>query len=279
MATIISDRITVKRGLNRQVKVNRWQFAGGEEHVRLDTEPIGFDEVVQVLAHVRSSADVMALLLVTDALRRHGAQRIWLHMPYLPYARQDRVCARGEALSLAVFCELINSQGYEYVEVWDVHSDVAPALLKRCEVVPPEEFLDNAGGLIDWGKTLLVAPDAGALKKTAKVATHFYTSFIRADKTRDAKTGEITGTVVHSDHVGDRDLLIVDDICDGGRTFIELARELRKLTTGRVMLYVTHGIFSRGTQVFDGLIDRVFCANPFVDEQPASFIHLTSVRS
>lgn len=275
----MSSNITVKRGLNRSVRVERWQFAGGEEHIRLDTEPFGSDEVVHLFAHIRSSADVMALLLLTDAVRRHGTQRIWLWMPYLPYARQDRVCARGESLSLAVFCELINSQGYEYVEVWDVHSDVAPALLKRCEVVPPEEFLENAVDLIDWEKTLLVAPDAGALKKTAKVASYFCTSFIRADKTRDAKTGAITGTVVHSEHVGNSDLLIVDDICDGGRTFIELARELRKLTTGRVMLYVTHGIFSRGTQVFDGLIDRVFCANPFVEQMPANFIHLTDTRS
>lgn len=273
-----TDRIVVKRGLNRRVKVERWQFAGGEEHVRLYTEPLGFDEVVHVTAHLRSSADVMALLLVTDALRRIGAQRIWLDVPYLPYARQDRVCASGEALSLRVFCDLINSQGYEWVTVWDAHSDVATALLKRGVNVGPEEFLESTR-LIDWSRTKLVAPDAGALKKTAAVAKYFHTTFIRADKTRDAVTGEITGTVVHGDHVGDRDLLIVDDICDGGRTFIELARELRKLTTGRVMLYVTHGIFSRGTEVFDGLIDRVFCANPFVEQLPANFSHLTSIRS
>lgn len=274
----ISDRIVVKRGLNRRVKVDRWQFAGGEEHVRLNTEPIGFDEVVQIMAHLRSSADVMALLLVTDALRRIGAQRIWLSMPYLPYARQDRVCATGEALSLRVFCNLINSQGYEWVTVWDAHSDVGAALLDRGVNVTPEEFLEDAA-LIDWSRTLLVAPDAGALKKTAALAKHFRTGFIRADKTRDPKTGEITGTMVHGDYVGDSDVLMVDDICDGGRTFIELASQLRQLTTGLVMLYVTHGIFSRGTQVFDGLIDRVYCANPFVDQLPANFIHLTSVRS
>lgn len=276
----ISDRFTVKRGLNRRVQVDFWKFSGGEEHVRVHTEPIGFDEVVHITAHLRSSSDVMSLLLVTDALRRLGAQRIWLTIPYLPYARQDRVCAPGEALSLRVFCDLINSQGYEWVSVWDAHSDVSMALLRSGgRNVGPEEFLEHSS--IDWTRTVLVAPDAGALKKTAAVAKHFRTSFIRADKTRDPVTGEISGTVVHGgEHlVGDVDLLIVDDICDGGRTFVELARELRKFTSGRVMLYVTHGIFSRGTQVFDGLIDRVFCANPFVDELPANFHHLTSTWS
>lgn len=272
MATIISDRITVKRGLNRQVKVNRWQFAGGEEHVRLDTEAFGFDEIAQINADLRSSSDVMALLLVTDALRRLYANHIVLCMPYVPYARQDRVCAAGEALSLRVFCELIARQNYLRIEVWDVHSDVMLALMDRVLNIGPETFLKGAA--IDWQKTVLVSPDAGALKKTARVAKAFHCDYIRADKSRDTVTGEITGTVVHADHVGDRDLLIVDDICDGGRTFIELASELRKLTTGRVMLYVTHGIFSRGPQVFDGLIDRVFCANPFVDGLPANFINL-----
>ena len=69
---------------------------------------------------------------------------------------------------------------------------------------------------------------------------------IRADKKRDPSNGEITGTVVYSEHLGSQDVLIVDDICDGGRTFIELAKELRHLTTGRIYLYVTHGIFSKG---------------------------------
>ena len=276
MATIISDRITVKRGLNRQVKVNRWQFAGGEEHVRLDTEAFGFDEIAQINADLRSSSDVMALLLVTDALRRLYANHIVLCMRYVPYARQDRVCAAGEALSLRVFCELIARQNYLRIEVWDAHSDVTLALMDRVENIAPEAFLKGAP--IDWQKTVLVSPDAGALKKTARVAKAFHCDYIRADKSRDTVTGEITGTVVHADHVGDRDLLIVDDICDGGRTFIELASELRKLTTGRVMLYVTHGIFSRGTNVFDGLIDLVFCANPFVAELPANFIHLVPNR-
>lgn len=272
-----SDRIVVKRGLNRRVKVDRWQFAGGEEHVRLHTEAFGFDEIAQIYADLRSSADVMSLLLVTDALRRLHANHIVLCMPYVPYARQDRVCAAGEALSLRVFADLINRQDYLRIEVWDVHSDVALALLDRVENVAPETFLKSAP--VDWQNTVLVSPDAGALKKLARVSKAFHCDYIRADKTRDAMTGEITGTVVHGDHVGDRDLLIVDDICDGGRTFIELARELRKLTTGRVMLYVTHGIFSRGTEVFDGLIDRVFCANPFVEQLPANFSHLTSTRS
>jgi ribose-phosphate pyrophosphokinase len=74
--------------------------------------------------------------------------------------------------------------------------------------------------------------------------------------------------VVHFDGIpveelAKKDFLIVDDICDGGRTFIELAKVLRPWTTGKIYLYVTHGIFSNGLDVFNSLIDGVYTANPF----------------
>jgi len=83
-------------------------------------------------------------------------------------------------------------------------------------------------------------------------------------KDRDVKTGNITRTsitpIVHGGNA-----IIVDDICDGGRTFIELAKCL-KPACDKVYLYVTHGIFSKGLDVFDGLIDHIWTANSFLTE-------------
>ena len=101
------------------------------------------------------------------------------------------------------------------------------------------------------------------MKKTLEAAKELGLPMVRADKIRSTDTGEITGTVVYSEHIGSKDFLIADDICDGGRTFIELAKVLRPLTDGKIYLYVTHGIFSKGLDVFEGLIDGVYTANPF----------------
>lgn len=242
------------------------KFSGGEVHVRLEPLQCG---AITIVAHLHSSDDVFALLLLTDAARRQGVEKIHLFMPYLPYARQDRVCATGEPLSLRVMCDLINAQRYDSVEVWDVHSDVATALLDRVSNVHCSTFL----GPCLTNAPVLVAPDSGALKKIAACAKKYGLRYVRADKSRNPATGAITGTVVYSDHIGDKDFLIVDDICDGGRTFIELAQQLRPLTTGKVNLYITHGIFSRGTNVFDGLIDHVYVANPFIKDLPTNFTH------
>lgn len=253
------------------IAVKRSRFPGGEEHVRVDDFYTPVSSEAKIVANLRSSADVMALLLLTDGLRRRVPKiKIDLHMPYLPYARQDRVCAPGEALSLRVFCDLINAQGYESVTVWDVHSDTALALLHRCTNAWSYPAIQRIVGNHP-SPVMLVAPDAGALKKVSYYARLLGIPFIRADKSRDPADGSITGTVVYSEHVGDADLLIVDDICDGGRTFIELAKVLRPLTSCRVMLYVTHGIFSNGTAPLSSYFDLVYVANSFVDDLPANF--------
>lgn len=252
--------------INSGIEYERSKFSGGEIHVRLPRPAVSS---YTITANIHCSDDVMELLMVTDALRRAGAHSISLMLPYLPYARQDRVCAPGEALSLRVFCDLINAQRYDSVTVWDAHSDTALALLDR--VFNYEQSTLMSRFPFVRSTTVLVAPDAGAIKKVAKTSKMRDVPFVRADKSRDPATGEITGTVVYTEHIGDKRFLIADDICDGGRTFIELAKALRPLTNAGVDLYVTHGIFSRGTDVFDGLIDHVYVANSFVDDLPSNF--------
>lgn len=239
-------------------------FSGGEVHVRIAESDDTPGLIFEITARLHGSVEIMELLMLTDAVRRmsRGA-RVRLVCPYFPYARQDRVCAPGEALSLRVVADLINAQNFESVEVWDAHSDVAGAVLDRVILVPALHFVRQLDLLATADKPILVAPDAGALKKVSSIAKSIGTQWVRADKSRDPVTGEITGTVVYSEHVGQRDFLIVDDICDGGRTFIALAEALRPLTEGRVYLYVTHGIFSAGYEALTAAIDGIYTANSF----------------
>jgi ribose-phosphate pyrophosphokinase len=244
-------------------------FSGGEAHCRIN--PFPFRHIAKDLyisAMMTDASDIMRLLLLTDAARRQfGDIPVHLTCPYLPYARQDRVCAPGEALSLRVMCDLINAQRYASVTVWDCHSDVGPALLDRCINKPALDFLRY----LDVGNCVLVAPDAGAIKKVSGIAKALGCPMVRADKTRDPRDGSITGTVAYSEHVGKADFLVVDDICDGGRTFIELAKVLQPLTDGRVLLYITHSIFSAGFDELSKHIDHIYTANPF-GQVPGDFV-------
>ena len=71
-----------------------------------------------------SADDVMTLVMISDALRQMDVKEILLTMPYVPYARQDRVCNPGEAFSIKAFSRIINSLEFSSVVVYDPHSDV-----------------------------------------------------------------------------------------------------------------------------------------------------------
>ena len=246
------------------IPVKSFVFSGGEVQVQVEKFP-EVEVFVQIEAHITSSNDVMELIMLVDILRRNYGKGlvIKLLIPYLPYARQDRAMVRGEALGVRAFANIINSLDFDAVTVWDVHSDVALGVLNNSFNIPIENIITR-DVIRD---AVLVSPDAGSLKKVSKVAQTFGRKMIRADKTRSVVDGSITGTKVFGESISasDKDFLIVDDICDGGRTFIELAKELRKyiFNDDKIRLYVTHGIFSKGLDVFNGIIDEVCCALPF----------------
>jgi ribose-phosphate pyrophosphokinase len=250
-------------------EVEAFSFPGGERHVRL---PAPMLEVASeygawgIEARLYDAAGVMDLLLATDALRRAipAGASVRLVLPYVPYARQDRVAVAGEALSAKVFAALINSQGYASVEVWDPHSDVIPALIDNIRVVPTRSLLEAAVAGKGQARLLrecaFVAPDAGARKRVGDLARVYGTEVVYADKVRDVVTGKLSGTRV-SDALPDRPLLVIDDLCDAGGTFLLLADALRAKTRQPLYLYVTHGLFTKGLDALKARYDRVFAAN------------------
>ena len=239
-------------------------FSGGEEHIRFTSEPKEDFAAIRITAKLTSSSDILKLVLAVDALKRKYGSRVPLELtcPYFPYARQDRVCVDGEAHGAHVMAGLINALGFDKVRIWDAHSDVSPALLNNVTNVQQGTIIERhtkLAQLLRDKQLTLISPDAGATKKTQSVAKHFGggMEILQAEKVRNLDTGQITHTSVQGD-VSNKELLIVDDICDGGRTFIELAKILKKKGCNSISLYVTHGIFSKGIEVFDGLIDNIY---------------------
>lgn len=246
--------------ISANAKFSIEKFPGGEPHVTVK-EVWGGYKLFEVCWEFENTSEITDLLLLCDAAKRSGAIMQKLVMPYVPFSRQDRVANEGESFSLAVFCKLINSLGFKHVEIFDPHSDVTVALLDNVEVVPQHKLL---GRFIPPNEPIwLISPDAGALKKITKLAAENPQAIlIECSKKRDTETGAITGTTVHLEpSVGkvSRECFIVDDICDGGATFIAIAKELKQMrVTKPIHLLVTHGFFTRGLSVFDGLIDHVY---------------------
>lgn len=239
------------------------QFPAGELKVSIINAPqlpvYGSRVVLQ--ATLQCSDDVMALLLTVDAIRRNFIEcSIRLHIPYLAYARQDRVCNPGESLSIYVMAQLINSCNFTGVLISDPHSDVGPALISNCVIETQGEVFGKIRS--DWSHIHIVAPDAGAAKKAQRFADAVGAAgVIQCMKKRDLKTGKLGGFVCLDDVEG-KHLFVLDDICDGGGTFLGLSEILRP-KAAKLELAVTHGIFSKGVQVVADAFDHVYTTNSF----------------
>lgn len=247
----------------KEIVFQAFIFAGGEPHIKIQPD---FDTsaTLTITHRINSFNDFGLLCLAVDALRRMNVKTINLFIPYFPAARQDRVMIPGEPLSVKVYADIINAMQLNKVTVFDAHSEVTPALLNHCEVVMNHQFIEKVIQKI--GKTpLLISPDGGALKKIYKVSEFLGgTEVVECSKSRDVKTGKLTGFRVYADDLQQQDCLIVDDICDGGGTFIGLATALQNKNAGKLYLAVSHGIFSKGFEELS-CFEKVFTTNSFRD--------------
>jgi len=246
-----------------EIKFQSFTFSGGEPHIKIVPD---FDTNRKVtITHRLNSFNDLGLLCVTvDALRRMDVKIIELFIPYFPAARQDRVMIPGEPLSVKVYADIINAMQLNKVFVFDAHSEVTPALLNNSTVIPNYAFIKEVLNKIGQN-VKLISPDGGALKKIYKVSEFLGgVVVVECSKSRDVKTGKLSGFKVYEDDLQGMDCLIVDDICDGGGTFVGLAEELKKKNAGKLYLAVSHGIFNKGFDVLD-CFDKIFTTNSFKD--------------
>lgn len=231
-------------------------FSGGEPHIKI--KAFVSDGTISLTHRINSFNDLGLLLIAVDALKRMGHNNLELILPYFPGARQDRLMIPGESLTVKIYADLINKLGLNQITLFDPHSEVAPALLDNCKVINNHNFI----GLIVQSlpeHLILVSPDAGAAKKIHKLARHLKKyEVIECGKTRNVTTGALSGFKVPSKDLMGRPCLIVDDICDGGGTFMGLAEELKKSQAGDLYLAVSHGIFSKGLEKLSEQFENIF---------------------
>lgn len=204
-------------------------------------------------------------------------ERLIINMPYLPFARADRIFEVGNPEPLVIFLR---------DEVWESFSEIHitdPHNMEAIENLASHAFLESlhvrtqADAFIgeltqkfklssDEESWVIVAPDEGSSKKVASISDAMLKlqrphEVLQASKKRDPSNGRIIGTTIPDVDLTGKLCIIVDDIADGAGTFIPLAECLKNAGAATVVLYVTHGIFSRQLAILDPAIDQVYCSN------------------
>ena len=270
------------------------KFPDGQQSIKiLNHARILIESCIEIVSPMQSFKDVELIILANQAIREIDFKaNVELYVPYFLGARSDRKFLPGTSNYLkTVICPIINSQKFHKVKVLDPHSDVLEACLDNFVKISNGRFINSVyESEYKDDNIVLVSPDAGALKKVFKIQKEYGVQhMVIGHKNRDPFTGEITHTSISGstgDETKPQTHIIFDDICDGGRTFIELAKVLRRNTAhhDRIVLAVTHGLFTKGVDVVLEHVDAIYttnsCANILLEadsEQNHGFINIIDV--
>jgi ribose-phosphate pyrophosphokinase len=277
---IILDLVNPEKS---QIKYKISQFPDGQQTVDLIDwkDLLRYEDAVKINSRLNTFKDLELIICATAAVRNIKPTReIALYVPYFIGARSDRKFLDGGVNYLKqVICPIINSLNFVTVVVLDPHSDVLEACLNNYEKVNNHTLvkyslskIDNKNGAQD--RICLVSPDAGAYKKIFDVAKKFgIENIITATKVRDMRSGNILRTEIPTlNQHADLKYVIIDDICDGGRTFIELAKAIKgSRPSAKVYLVVTHGIFTAGFKELNQYFEGIYTTNSYVDVNDPEF--------
>ncbi|MCF7806773.1 MAG: ribose-phosphate diphosphokinase [Simkaniaceae bacterium] len=205
--------------------------------------------------------NLFAFLVLCHTLKKEGAHRVIAILPYLGYARHDKDEEHKSRIT-SLIANVLQAAGIDQVITFDVHSSLAAHLFSI-----PLTSISTAqlfAGIIRKEKLkdfTLVAPDMGAIHRVRDVARHldFDGHIAHIDKKRTADG------VVHFSVHGEiqREAIIIDDILDTGKTLISSCRLLKEKGCHRIVIMVTHGLFTGEVwkQLWSIGVEKIYCTD------------------
>jgi len=207
---------------------------------------------VEVTWQFESEAELVWMCQLSTLILGVSRKIPSLNCPYLPYARQDKQVKNDQCFALHTVLSTLSGY-FECIKTFDAHN-IEPIKRYFADSEITNELPHKQIGDIRTSEAidLIVYPDAGAHERYHHLSAGVHT--IIAEKHRDQLTGAITShglslTKEIVPKLNGANVLIIDDICDGGATFMSLASMLHEYPINKLVLYVSHGIFSRGTKV------------------------------
>ena len=255
-------------------------FPDGESYVRLPVKVEGEDVVVVQSTYPPQDKHLVELMILLDAVKQGKAKTITAIIPYLAYARQDKVFLEGEGISVRAILKALRGLGVDKLIVVDPHGMSLKYFEGEAyEASAVEDLALYFKNNVDLGDVAIVAPDLGAIDRAnrfAKVIGVEDVSYIK--KFRDRVTGEIKMEIKELNVKG-KDVIIVDDIISTGGTIAKATRIIYELGGRRVYAACTHPLLVGNAEVKlkeAGVVDIIATDSiPSKYSKAVSYTHLT----
>ena len=250
-------------------KINIQKFSDGEIQP-IFLESVRGDFVFLVQSTYAPADNFMELLLMIDAARRASAGKIIAVIPYYGYSRQDRKDRPRVAIGAKLVANMLTAAGADRVITMDLH---APQIQGYFDI--PVDHLDSSAVFIPYITQLrlenltFAAPDVGATNRIREIANYFEAEMVICDKHRK-RANEIASMVVIGD-VTNKDIVIIDDICDTAGTLKKAAALLKEKGARSVRALITHAVLSGNAykNIEESVLEELVVCDTIPVKQPA----------
>jgi len=255
------------------------RFSNDESRVIIKADAV--DREVLVVQSLSQPTDhhLVEFTLICDALKRMGVKEITAVVPWLGYSKQDKVFRQGEPLSVKVIAQILQVISLERLITFDLHNLAILGFfdIPVTNLTARKLFLDYYREHIS-DKTMVVAPDAGAVKSSTAFAQELGVPVAYVDKKRDLSTGAVSISGINRD-VTDAHILVIDDMVVTGSTLIEVSDYLGEKGAGRIEVASTHHLYVNGAQdrIDASPIDSLVVTDTIMPKHSSAKIQILSV--
>lgn len=189
--------------------------------------------------------NLMELLMMVDAAKGSSANRVTAVIPYYSYARSDKKDAPRISIAGRLVADMLQTAGSDRVLTMTLHSSQVHGFFKipldhlSAEPVIANYFATRVDGLED---SVVVAPDAGDMKRASSLARRLALPIAFIDKQRLSDTEVLARSLVGD--VKNKTALIIDDEISTAASLVKAVEAVLASGAHRVYAAVTHGIYA-----------------------------------
>lgn len=238
------------------IKYTIFSFPDGEKQISIDSE-IDRKQEIKVICRVTNADELFILMQVNDILSRHGV-KWYLYITYLMSMRMDRVMDFNRPFSLSIVSNILKNFSCYDMEVLEPHSERVIDLANSYSRI----FINNVSSEY-FRDVTVVYPDKGSAER---YQGYFCKGTVIFKKKRNLETGKIESFEIEKEWIISKNFVFVDDLCDGGGTFLgELEVLKEKYPDGVFTLIVCHAVNEQGLRKVLDKFDKVVISNSYKD--------------